>query len=226
MQKFYKVIATVFLGIALMLSLGAATFSTDVPQITGNAIGSTVVEDSDNGGVKVADPGLLEQLGPPGAIVSAVVGGALLIIRAINDGKKIDVTTYKERAADAESRSDAEIGKVHRKLEELEQKLDAVIADRDQYRNTLEDKKAEWTEQFLEQGRRHQIELESLHAALVSEIHIRHKLERILAENNIITPETPPPYTPAMRNDATAAEEQEATLAAPPTASLPIILPD
>lgn len=150
-----------------------------------------------------ASPGVLEQFGPPGVIITTVLTGVLMIVRSINEGKKIDVTTYKERAADAETRSNEEIGKVHKKLAELEVKLDEVIADRDEYRNTLEERKAQFTQQVLDMEKRHQRELEDMHAALMIEVHTRHRLERLLAEHGISVPETPPPYTRSMKQAVT-----------------------
>ena len=152
----------------------------------------------------VEDPGPLEQFGPPGMLISGALGGLLMVIRAFNEGKKIDVTTYKERAAEAESRSNSEIVKVQNKLAELETKLDAVIEDRDQYRTTLEERKAQYTAQVIELERRHQRELEDMHAALLVEIHVRHGLERLMAENGISIPKGAPRYTQQMDDDAQA----------------------
>lgn len=157
-----------------------------------------------------SDQDLLGQFGPWGVIITTILTGTLMITRSINEGRKIDVTTYKERAADAESRSNEEIGKVHKKLEELENKLDDVIADRDEYRNTLEERKAQFTQQILDMEKRHQRELEDLHAALMIEIHVRHKLERLLVENGISIPDTPPPYTRSMKQEVTASDRRDA----------------
>lgn len=152
----------------------------------------------------VDDPGPLEQFGPQGMLISGALGGLLMVIRAFNEGKKIDVTTYKERAAEAESRSNSEIVKVQNKLAELETKLDVVIEDRDQYRTTLEERKAQYTAQVIELERRHQRELEDMHAALLIEIHVRHGLERLMAENGISIPKGSPRYTQQMDDDAQA----------------------
>lgn len=139
----------------------------------------------------VSNPGVLEQFGPPGVLITTVLTGILMIIKSINEGKKIDVTAYKERAADAENRSNEEIGKVHKKLEELERKMDEVIADRDSYRDLLEARKAYFTQQLLDMEKRHQKEIEEMHGSLVAEINTRHRLERLLAENGIPIPEAP-----------------------------------
>lgn len=167
-----------------------------------------------------SQPGVLEQFGPPGVIITTVLTGILLIVKAVNEGKSIDVTTYKQRAADAETRSNEEIGKVHKKLSELEQKLDDVIADRDEYRNTLEERKAHFTQQVLDMEKRHQRELEDMHAALLIEVHTRHRLERLLVSNGIQVPETPPPYTRDMKAAVTPADQKTARLS---TASMKII---
>lgn len=161
------------------------------------------VTESD-GSNTVENPGTLEQFGPPGVIVSGLLGGALLVVRAWRDGRKIDVTTYKERAAEAETRSNEEIGKVRKKLDELEAKLDTVIEDRDKQRDTLEERKAQFTAQILDLEKRHQRELEDMHAALLIEIHVRHSLERLLAENGISIPQGAPVYTTKMKADAQA----------------------
>lgn len=167
-----------------------------------------------------SSPGVLEQFGPPGVIITTVLTGILMIVKSINEGKKIDVTTYKERAADAEARSNEEIGKVHKKLGELEKKLDDVIADRDEYRDTLEERKAHFTQQILDMERRHQRELEDMHSALMVEVHTRHRLERLLAENGIQVPKTPPPYTRSMKEEVTVEDRIEASAS---TASMKII---
>lgn len=170
--------------------------------------------------VTPAEPGVIEQFGPPGVIITTVLTGVLMIFKAINEGKKIDVTTYKERAADAETRSNEEIGKVHKKLSELEKKLDDVIADRDEYRDTLEERKAHFTQQILDMEKRHQRELEDMHAALMIEVHTRHRLERLLVSNGIQVPDTPPPYTKSMKESVTPQDAREAKLS---TASMKII---
>lgn len=168
----------------------------------------------------VAEPGIIEQFGPPGVIITTVLTGILMIVKAVNEGKKIDVTTYKERAADAETRSNAEIGKVHKKLAELEKKLDDVIADRDEYRDALEERKAHFTQQILDMEKRHQRELEDMHAALMIEVHVRHRLERLLVQNGIQVPDTPPPYTKSMKESVTPQDARDAKLS---TASMKII---
>lgn len=158
----------------------------------------------------VAEPDVIAQFGPPGVIITTVLTGILMIVKAVNEGKKIDVTTYKERAADAETRSNEEIGKVHKKLAELELKLDEVIADRDEYRDTLEERKAHFTQQILDMEKRHQRELEDMHAALMIEVHTRHRLERLLVMNGIQVPDTPPPYTKSMKEATTPQDARDA----------------
>lgn len=192
----------VALGIMFTLFTGPASAS-GIPQpnpTTPPATSSTAV----------AQPDILQQFGPPGVIITTILTGILMITRSINEGRKIDVTTYKERAADAENRSNEEIGKVHKKLEELENKLDDVIADRDAYRDTLEERKAHFTQQILDMEKRHQRELEDLHAALMIEVHVRHRLERLLVENGISIPDTPPPYTRSMKESVTPADRRDA----------------
>lgn len=171
----------------------------------------------------MSNPGVLEQFGPPGVIITTVLTGVLMIVRSVNEGKKIDVVTYKERATDAETRANEEIGKVHKKLEEMNKKLDEVIADRDEYRNMLETRKAHFTQQVLDMEKRHQRELEDMHAALMIEVHCRHRLERTLAENGLPIPETPPPYTRKMRDEVTVADAEEARRAIIDTGKLPRI---
>lgn len=216
-MKFYRIVSLFFLGIIVIGTLlGSATSSHALDPVSGVTVSATVTpapQAGDKDPVDAASPGVLEQFGPPGVLITTTLTGILMIIKSVNEGKKIDVTTYKERAADAETRSNAEIGKVHKKLEEVEAKLDEVIADRDEYRETLEDKKAFFTQQVLEMERRHQRELEDMHSALMVEIHVRHRLERLLAENGIQVPDTPPPYTRSMQKDVTDDEKAEVAAA-------------
>lgn len=200
MSKILKYAAIAVIFVVSLFGLSSAAHATSTEDTSG-VTNSKVIEQP-SGDAVVGDPGLIEQFGPPSVIISTVLGGILLIFRSINEGKKIDVTTYKERAAEAEARSNAEIGKVHKKLGELEKKLDDVIKDRDEYRNTLEERKAHFTAQILDMEKRHQRELEDMHAALMIEVHTRHALERLLAENGIKVPGTPPPYTKEMKDAA------------------------
>jgi hypothetical protein len=216
-SKVYRYLALAIIAIALVFAVfGTATVA--------QAVGTDIVVESiatppadpvpATTTPSASNPGVLEQFGPPGVIITTILTGVLMIVRSINEGKKIDVTTYKERAADAETRSNEEIGKVHKKLAELEVKLDEVIADRDEYRNTLEERKQQFTQQVLDMEKRHQRELEDMHAALMIEVHTRHRLERLLAEHGITVPETPPPYTKSMRDAVTPKERVEAAQSA------------
>lgn len=225
-NKLVKYLSIAALSVVLLfagLSMAASNPSSASASVSVSAATATTdngVSETSPGQNVVADPGVLEQFGPPGVIITTVLTGVLMIVRNINEGKKIDVTTYKERAADAELRSNEEIGKVHKKLDDLEKKLDEVIKDRDEYRDTLEDRKAQYTQQIIDMEKRHQREIEDQHAALVIEIHVRHKLERILAEKGIPIPETPPPYTKAMKQAVTPRDEEQADTN---TASMKII---
>lgn len=207
MRKLYRYLALALIATALFFAVGStATMAQATVAASGIEELATPAPDiptTPTTNPAPAAPGVLEQFGPPGVIITTVLTGVLMIVRSINEGKKIDVTTYKERAADAETRSNEEIGKVHKKLAELEVKLDEVIADRDEYRNTLEERKAQFTQQVLDMEKRHQRELEDMHAALMIEVHTRHRLERLLAENGIQVPETPPPYTRSMKQAIT-----------------------
>lgn len=227
-MKFYKFLSWFLIGFVVVMALlgsasvvdAAASPSTSVSQELTPTPAPTPKTQDPVTASQPGSPGALEQFGPPGLIITTVLTGVLMIIKSINEGKKIDVTTYKERAADAEARSNEEIGKVHKKLGELEKKLDDVIADRDEYRDTLEERKAHFTQQILDMERRHQRELEDMHSALMVEVHTRHRLERILAENGISVPQTPPPYTRSMREDVTVEDHVEATAS---TASMRVI---
>lgn len=219
-MKFYRYVSWFIIGSAVVIALLGTASVADASVTPTASVSqalvptSTPAPDPAKDPSKVAQPsspGVLEQFGPPGVIITTVLTGVLMIIKSINEGKKIDVTTYKERAADAETRSNEEIGKVHKKLGELEKKLDEVIADRDEYRDTLEERKASFTQQVLEMERRHQRELEDMHAALMVEVHTRHRLERVLAENGIQVPQTPPPYTRSMKLDITVQDRVDAT---------------
>lgn len=206
------VLRYIALGLVAIATLVAITMTLSIPEATafqpGMSVTSSVVTPQPT--PQVSQPGVLEQFGPPGVILTTVLTGILMIVRAVNDGKKIDVTTYKERAADAEARSNEEIGKVHKKLDELEKKLDEVIADRDEYRDALEERKAHFTQQILDMEKRHQRELEDMHAALMIEVHTRHRLERLLVQNGIQVPDTPPPYTKSMKEAVTPQDARDA----------------
>lgn len=199
-KKWTKHVALLAILVGVFLGLGSsAGNAASSPMTTGSSTSQVAEKPAD---AVVGDPGVLEQFGPPGVLVSTLLGGLLLVFRSINEGKKIDVTTYKERAAEAEARSNEEIGKVHKKLAELEKKLDNVIEDRDDYRDTLEERKAAYTSQVIELEQRHQRELEDMHNALMIEVRTRHALERLLAEKGIKVPTTQQPYTVAMQDAA------------------------
>lgn len=204
MKKVYKyiILAAIAVGVMFALSSGVSNDAAYAAPTPDPSISDTTLLKE--------DPDILEQFGPPGVIISTVLTGALLIIRSLNEGRKIDVTTYKERATDAETRSNEEIGKVHTKLAQLEKKLDDVIKSRDEYRDTLEDRKAQFTQQILDMEQRHQRELEDLHTALMVEIHVRHQLERVLVQNGISVPDTPPPYTKGMKDAVTVEDRVQA----------------
>jgi hypothetical protein len=228
-MKFYRYLSWVIIGFSVVLALLGTASVADASATPITSASQTLVPTPSpapnpakdpSEAAQTSSPGVLEQFGPPGVIITTVLTGVLMIIKSINEGKKIDVTTYKERAADAEARSNEEIGKVHKKLGELEKKLDEVIADRDEYRDTLEERKAHFTQQVLDMERRHQRELEDMHSALMVEVHTRHKLERILAENGIRVPQTPPPYTRSMKEEVTVQDRVEASAS---TASMRII---
>ena len=151
----------------------------------------------------VPEPGLLEEWGPPGTLLSIVFGGIFWIVKAVNEGKSIDVDRYKEIATEADSRASVEIGKVYKRLDDVEAKLDEAINSRDEYRALLEEKKRLWHIDYLAQERRHREQLESQHDILVVEIATRRKLEKILADHGISYPDTPPPYTDTMLSEVT-----------------------
>lgn len=216
MRLVLKYIVLAIVSLSLFVALVSTVAITDAIAAQHSVSGSvTPVEPA-----KSPELGVIEQFGPPGVIITTVLTGILMIVKAVNEGKKIDVVTYKERATDAETRSNAEIGKVHKKLAELEKKLDDVIADRDEYRNTLEERKAHFTQQVLDLERRHQRELEDMHAALMIEVHTRHRLERLLVSNGIQVPDTPPPYTRSMKDSVTPQDSRDAKLS---TASMRVI---
>lgn len=222
MRLILRYVVMGILALSMMIAI-ATTFSVSQAMATqASVIEVAAVVDPEAPVVK-AEPGVIEQFGPPGVIITTVLTGILMIVKAVNEGKKIDVTTYKERAADAETRSNEEIGKVHRKLAELEKKLDDVISDRDEYRNTLESRKAHFTQQILELEKRHQRELEDMHAALLIEVHVRHRLERLLVQNGIQVPDTPPPYTRSQKAEVTQQDVRTAKIS---TDSMRIIRED
>ncbi len=147
-----------------------------------------VVQKNTKGDSEVSNPDVLTQYGPIGTLIGIVGTGVVMIIRAINEGKKIDVETYKTRATEAENRADVEIGKVYKKLEEMETKLDSVIADREKERDAFEIQKLDFNTQVLAMETRHRTELENVHKALLVEVYARHNIEEILASRGIVVP--------------------------------------
>lgn len=222
MSRVIRFLVMGVLALSTLIALGTTLSITDALAESGTPL--VVVSEATpapNAAVtNTSGPSIIEQFGPPGVIITTVLTGILMIVKAVNEGKNIDVTTYKERAADAETRSNEEIGKVHKKLDDLEKKLDEVIADRDEYRDALEERKAQFTQQILDMEKRHQRELEDMHAALMIEVHTRHRLERLLAQNGIQVPDTPPPYTKSMKESVTPQDEIDAKTS---TASMRII---
>lgn len=169
---------------AICLSLGAALTLTasSMPVESPETIAIAEVKDA-----VVEDPGTLEEFGPPGVLISTVLGGIVLIIRNINEGKRIDVQLYKDRAAEAENRSNTEIGKAQKRVEDIEKRIDQIISDRDAYRTTLEQKKAYFSQQLLDLERRHQEAILGTHETLTTQLAVRYELEKILIGHGIHT---------------------------------------
>lgn len=190
-------------------TLGVTTAPQAVAFVSPSAVAPVPAPDALPDAV-VTNPDIVTQYGPVGGLLTVGITGFLMVMRSINEGKKINVQAYKDRASEAESQAKEDIGKIHQKLIDMETKLDDVIKDRDEYRDTLEERKAHFTQQFIELENRHRRELEEMHAVLVIEIHTRHNLERIMAEKGIKVPDSPPPYTRAMKESVTAEDHREA----------------
>lgn len=121
-----------------------------------------------NGGSEVENPGLLSVFGPATTLIGALAGGLLLVIKAINEGKGIDVKASNARADAAEAKSASEIAKIQVKLESMEAKLDLLMAEREEER--------------IE----HHSEMTKLNDRLIAELRNRFVLEELLATNGII----------------------------------------
>lgn len=80
----------------------------------------------------------LLQYGPVGGILSVVIGGAIMILKAVNEGKTINVQHYKDRAELANNEAAGDMKKLRDQMNSMELKLDEVLADRDELRETLE----------------------------------------------------------------------------------------
>lgn len=206
-------------GFALLTSLTAAQSASAASQpqpgpvvVTPvpNPITKNDVAVAPNGSASVVNPDPFATYGPIGTLITIAGSGTLLIVRAINEGKKLDVERYKQRAVDAETRADTEIGKVYKKLEDMEKKLDSVIANRDEERAEFENQKTSYTGQILEMEKRHQIELEGVNAALLVEIHARHKIERAMVAAGVTLPKVARPDPRDVARVATPEEIAEA----------------
>lgn len=127
--------------------------------------------------------------GIPGGIVGLILGAGGMLAKNIAEARAIRVKDAEQHAQKVEDRANAEIVKVYKKLEEMEKKLDEVIADRDSEREDFAIRKAKFSQTVIELEERHQREVEELHDKLLAEIALRHAAEKLLAENGIVVPQ-------------------------------------
>lgn len=167
------------------------TNATPGPTTTSDNKNNDVVTNTNTGSSKVENPDLIATYGPPGGIIGTILVGAYWLVKAINDGRETDVARYKSRAEEAETNARNELAKVNEKLSSLETKLDKALFDLDKERSEFAARKAAWSQQLIDQERRHQDQLEVLMDTL--NVHIRHNynLEKLLSAHGIDVPEPP-----------------------------------
>lgn len=193
MPKTKRVLTIILFGLTLCFALTASSAVTQEPT-------STVTQTA-SGDTKVTDPNPLLTYGPTGGIISIIIGGVLMISKSINEGRTIQVTHYKERAEQASTEAAGDMKKLRDQMNTMEAKLDEVLADRDELRETLENRKAQFSKDLLAMEKRHQAQLLDTHAVLLQQLNIRQRLERILTEHGIEIPlmseppSTEPPTT-------------------------------
>lgn len=209
-----KALVVIVLLSCIFLFATAASAPEPSPVATSSAsVAHDKVSVDSNGSATVTAPDWLVTWGPIATFFSLMSGGILLIIKAINEGKNIDVATAQKRADKAEDKADDEIARVYRKLEAMEAKLDAVIAERDADRDEFAKRKTHFMDELVKMEKRHQAEIEDAHSTLMVEIHTRRDLEKILALNGIDYPKQPPPYTQTMKDNVTMKDARDAAKA-------------
>lgn len=190
MTKLKRIFVVAVLSIIFALTCTASSAtpltSTDSTPIS-TIVNNTTTENAQGDSV-VVDQNLLLQYGPGGGIALAVLAGILMIVKTYNEGRKIDVETYKKRYDDLRVATDIELTKKQTQLEITEAKVVVLGDSLDVLREALESRKAHYTEERLAGEARHRAQIEEIHDILVKEINHRHLVERILAENGIELP--------------------------------------
>lgn len=185
LSKLKKILAVLGLSFIILLSATGSSLAESNPAPATQTV-APIEEKSDTSNT-------LLQYGPVGGILSVVIGGAIMILKAVNEGKTINVQHYKDRAEQADSEAAGDMKKLRDQMNTMEAKLDEVLADRDELRETLENRKAQFSKDLLAMEKRHQTQLEDSHAVMLQQLNIRHKLERLLVENGIEVPNLSPP---------------------------------
>lgn len=192
MYKRTRILVVIGLSLFFLLtsasgSIASPLTSSDISTSYYQVTNAPVVENA-KGDQEVAGDSVLLQYGPSGGLITVSLGGILMIIRAYNDGKKIEVTTYKERYSELKDETEGELNKLRIKVAALETDNTALTTLLDATREALETRKAHFTEVRLDNEAVHRNQIESLNAVLLQEIRIRHMLERVLAEHDIALP--------------------------------------
>lgn len=156
---------------------------------------------SSENGAEVSDPNILLQYGPTGGIITITLGGILMIVKAVNEGRTIQVAHYKERAEMASADASRDVQKVRDQLTRMEKSIDELNDDRDELREALEQRKAQFSRELLALEKRHQEQILDSHELLLKQYNVRYKLEKLLSEHGVEVPDfDPPPGLPNVTN--------------------------
>lgn len=188
LRKLKRIFAIIALSLAVTFCATGSSLTVDTQLPPPDAVTQTAPAESPDEATSV-----FLQYGPAGGIISLVTGGIIMIIRAVNDGRSINVQHYKDRAELANNEAAGDMKKLRDQMNSMELKLDEVLADRDELRETLENRKAQFSKDLLAMEKRHQEQLLETHAVMLQQLNIRQRLERLLTEHGIEIPNMSPP---------------------------------
>lgn len=200
--------APLFLGIGYIFTAGAAQASS----LDSNSISSSTVSNTTTPSpVTPQDvPSSPKEEGfdwtafivPLGGSVTGVLGGIALILKNVNDGKKIDVQSAEEKLkAERESNATA-LDSLRNQVGSLEEKLDKSIKKQEEMQTDFLNRKTHFTKQMVDIERRHRDQIQASHDLLLEEIRHRHTLEEILAAHGIEFPRAKPEHVEEVRKQS------------------------